>query len=77
MKLKNQKRVYDPISSTFTLIIIASLVVFNVMPLIKILIESFTSAEETFSLMGYVRAFQYKQNREAILHRQKYSCPLR
>ncbi len=68
MKLKNQKRVYDPISSTFTLIIIASLVVFNVMPLIKILIESFTSAEETFSLMGYVRAFQYKQNREAILH---------
>ncbi len=69
MNLTNRKRVFDPISATFTLIIIASLVVFNVLPLIKILIESFTNADGvTYSFMGYVRAFQYEQNREAIIH---------
>ena len=64
-----QKRVMDPISITFSMIIIASLFVFNVLPLIKILIESFRDADGTsFSFMGYIRAFQYKQNREAIVH---------
>lgn len=69
MNLTNRKRVFDPISATFTLIIIASLIIFNVLPLIKILIESFTNADGvTYSFMGYIRAFQYEQNREAIVH---------
>jgi iron(III) transport system permease protein len=68
-KKHGQKRVMDPISITFTLVIIASLFVFNVLPLIKILIESFRDADGTsFSFMGYIRAFQLKQNREAIWH---------
>lgn len=68
MNLSHKKRVFDPISSSFTLIIIASLVIFNVLPLVKILVESFTSAEGNFSFAGYIRAFQYEQNREAIVH---------
>ena len=64
-----QKRVRDPISITFTVVIIVSLLLFNVFPLINILVESFRNADGvTYSLAGYVRAFQYKQNRDAIVH---------
>ena len=67
--LTQPKRIRDPISNGFTLLIILSLLVFNVLPLLKVLVESFRdSSGSTFSLMGYVRAFQYKQNREAIVH---------
>lgn len=67
--LTQPKRIRDPISNGFTLLIILSLLAFNVLPLLKVLVESFRdSSGSTFSLMGYVRAFQYKQNREAIVH---------
>ena len=63
------KRVRDPISIVATMVIVISLLLFNVFPLINILVESFRNADgETYSLMGYARAFQYKQNREAIVN---------
>ena len=69
MNYKKQKRISDPISVSFTMIIIVSLLIFNVLPLTKILIESFRNADGiTYSLRGYIRAFQFKQNREAIMH---------
>lgn len=65
---KTHRRAVDPISTMITILIIASLLLFNVLPLTKILIQSFTDAEGTYSLGGYIRAFQFRQNREAIVH---------
>lgn len=70
MKTQNRlhRRAVDPISTSITILIIASLLLFNVLPLIKILIQSFTDAEGTYSFGGYIRAFQFKQNRDALVH---------
>lgn len=70
MKTQNRlhRRAVDPISTSITILIIASLLLFNVLPLIKILIQSFTDAEWTYSFGGYIRAFQFKQNRDALVH---------
>lgn len=70
MKTQNKlhRRAVDPISTTITILIIASLLLFNVLPLIKILVQSFTDAEGTYSFGGYIRAFQFKQNRDALVH---------
>lgn len=70
MKTQNRlhRRAVDPISTSITILIIASLLLFNVLPLIKILIQSFTDAEGTYSFGGYIRAFQFKQNRDALFH---------
>lgn len=64
----NRRKAVDPISTSVTLLIILSLVLFNVLPLVKILIQSFADAEGTYSLGGYIRAFQFKQNRDALVH---------
>lgn len=53
---------------SFTIIIIASLLIFNVLPLTQILIKSFKDSDAGFSLQGYVNAFQYKENQRAIFH---------
>ena len=70
MKTQNRlhRRAVDPISTSITILIIASLLLFTVLPLIKILIQSFTDAEGTYSFGGYIRAFQFKQNRDALVH---------
>ncbi len=70
MKTQNRlhRKAVDPISTCITILIIASLLLFNVLPLIKILIQSFTDAEGTHSFGGYIRAFQFKQNRDALVH---------
>ena len=70
MKTQNRlhRRAIDPISTSITILIIASLLLFNVLPLIKILIQSFTDAGGTYSFGGYIRAFQFKQNRDALVH---------
>lgn len=70
MKTQNRlhRRAVDPISTSITILIIASLLLFNVLPLIKILIQSFTDAGGTYSFGGYIRAFQFKQNRDALVH---------
>ena len=70
MKTQNRlhRRAVDPISTSITILIIASLLLFNVLQLIKILIQSFTDAEGTYSFGGYIRAFQFKQNRDALVH---------
>ena len=70
MKTQNRlhRRAVDPISTSITILIIASLLLFNVLPLIKILIQSFTDAKGTYSFGGYIRAFQFKQNRDALVH---------
>ena len=67
-KKRTLKKAVDPISLSITLLIIASLVLFNVLPLVKVLIQSFTDAEGTYSFGGYIRAFQFKQNRDAMVH---------
>lgn len=59
---------YDSISIVIRILIIASLLLFNVLPLIRILIQSFTDAEGSFSLSGYIRAFSFKQNRDAMVN---------
>lgn len=58
----------DSFSVLVTLLIIASLVLFNVLPLVKVLIQSFTDAEGGYSLGGYVRAFAFNQNRDAMVN---------
>ena len=70
MKTQNRlhRRAVDPISTSITILIIASRLLFNVLPLIKILIQSFTDAGGTYSFGGYIRAFQFKQNRDALVH---------
>lgn len=67
-RLRQQRGAVDPISMSITLLIVASLVVFNVLPLLKILIQSFTDADGGYSLGGYIRAFTFKQNRDAFVH---------
>lgn len=69
MKRIQTRRIGDPMSTGIALIIIASLVIFNVLPLLEILIKSF-QAEETkaFSLNGYADALAYKENQRAIIH---------
>lgn len=64
------KRQYiqDPFSTMVTLLILGSLFVFNVLPLLKILIQSFTDADGGYSLGGYIRAFSFNQNRDALIH---------
>ena len=74
--LTQPKRIRDPLSNGFTLLIILSLLVFNVLPLLKVLVESFRdSSGSTFSLMGYVRAFQYKHAGGSAVHH--FGLPLR
>ena len=68
-RLARPLRVRDPISTSITVLIIVSLIVFNLAPLIKIFVQSFTDASgDTYSIMGYVRAFQYRANREALVN---------
>lgn len=67
-QILNRRKAVDPISTSVTLLIILSLVLFNVLPLVKILIQSFTDAEGTYSFGGYIRAFQFKQNRDAMVN---------
>ena len=67
-RLKQHQGARDPISLTVRILIIASLVVFNVLPLVKILIQSFTDTDGGFSLGGYIRAFEFRQNRDAMVH---------
>lgn len=62
----HQKKARDPISIGIMLLIIASLIVFNLMPLLKIFITSITNDNGSFSLAGYKRAFEFHQNRVAI-----------
>lgn len=69
----NNKRVgigvRDPISHAATLLIVASLVIFNLLPLLKILVQSFADGGGSgFSLAGYARAFSYRANREALVN---------
>ncbi len=61
-----QKRARDPISTAVMLLIIASLIVFNLMPLLKIFITSITNDTGNLSLGGYKRAFEFRQNRAAM-----------
>lgn len=50
-KKRTLKKAVDPISLSITLLIIASLVLFNVLPLVKVLIQSFTDFQD-FAMSG-------------------------
>lgn len=68
MKIKNRYIGRDPISEVLTILIITSLLIFNVLPLVQVLIRSFNEADGIISLQGYIKAFQYKENQRAIFH---------
>lgn len=58
----------DTLSVLVSILILLSLLVFNVLPLVQILTESLSGEEGGISFAGYVRAIQFRQNREAIVH---------
>lgn len=63
-----KRKARDPISTVIMILIISSLVVFNILPLLKIFITSITNDQGHFSLSGYIKAFKFRQNREAVLN---------
>lgn len=61
-----EKKLKDPILIITIVMVMVSLILFSLIPLIKILIQSFTSFDGTVSYAAYVRAFTSKENLQAL-----------
>ncbi len=64
--LHNTRKPMDPILMVTIVLVMVSLIIFTVVPLIKILIQSFISFDGTISGKAYVRAFTSKENFSAL-----------
>ena len=58
----------DPITIITIILVMASLLIFTVLPLIKIFIQSLTAIDGTVSLGAYIKAFTSKENRSALVN---------
>ena len=68
LKMPASNKPVDPLL-TFTIIFtMVSLIVFAVIPLVKVLIQSFISYEGTVSFDAYLRAFTSEENFKALSH---------
>ncbi|MCH3918364.1 MAG: iron ABC transporter permease [Spirochaetia bacterium] len=56
----------DPILLITIIVVMASLVLFSVIPLLQILVQSFVSFDGNFSLQAYIKAFTSRQNFHAL-----------
>ena len=68
LKMPASNKPVDPLLAFTIILTMASLVVFAVIPLVKVLIQSFISYEETVSFDAYLRAFTSEENFKALSH---------
>ncbi|HBR02521.1 MAG TPA: ABC transporter permease [Ruminiclostridium sp.] len=65
---RKSKAPMDPITIITIILVMASLLIFTVLPLIKIFIQSLTAIDGTVSLGAYIKAFTSKENRSALVN---------
>lgn len=68
LKMPASNKPVDPLLAFTIILTMASLVVFAVIPLVKVLIQSFISYEGTVSFDAYLRAFTSEENFKALSH---------
>ena len=68
LKMPASNKPVDPLLAFTIIFTMVSLVVFAVIPLVKVLIQSFISYEETVSFDAYLRAFTSEENFKALSH---------
>lgn len=66
LKLAKRRLTADPYVWVTILLVMASLIIFTVIPLIKIFIQSLTATDGTVSLKAYVRAFRSRESFTAL-----------
>ena len=67
-RVARNRIVRDPIISVTILFVLASLVIFTVIPLLKILMQSLTATDGTVSLKAYASAFKSKETFKALIN---------
>lgn len=68
LKMPASNKPVDPLLAFTIIFTMVSLVVFAVIPLVKVLIQSFISYEGTVSFDAYLRAFTSEENFKALSH---------
>ena len=68
LKMPASNKPVDPLLAFTIILTMVSLVVFAVIPLVKVLIQSFISYEGTVSFDAYLRAFTSEENFKALSH---------
>lgn len=68
LKMPASNKPVDPLLAFTIIVTMVSLVVFAVIPLVKVLIQSFISYEGTVSFDAYIRAFTSEENFKALSH---------
>jgi len=68
LKMPASNKPVDPLLAFTIILTMASLIVFAVIPLVKVLIQSFISYEGTVSFDAYLRAFTSEENFKALTH---------
>ena len=68
LKMPASNKPVDPLLAFTIIVTMVSLVVFAVIPLVKVLIQSFISYEGTVSFDAYLRAFTSEENFKALSH---------
>ena len=68
LKMPASNKPVDPLLVFTIILTMVSLVVFAVIPLVKVLIQSFISYEGTVSFDAYLRAFTSEENFKALSH---------
>ncbi len=68
LKMPASNKPVDPLLAFTIILTMVSLIVFAVIPLVKVLIQSFISYEGTVSFDAYLRAFTSEENFKALSH---------
>lgn len=68
LKMPASNKPVDPLLAFTIILTMVSLVVFAVIPLVKVLVQSFVSYEGTVSFDAYLRAFTSEENFKALSH---------
>ena len=68
LKMPASNKPVDPLLAFTIILTMVSLIVFAVIPLVKVLIQSFISYEGTVSFEAYLRAFTSEENFKALSH---------
>ena len=68
LKMPASNKPVDPLLAFTIILTMVSLVVFAVIPLVKVLVQSFISYEGTVSFDAYLRAFTSEENFKALSH---------
>ncbi len=67
--MNDMKKIYrDPMTFTTIIIVIVSLLLFNVFPLFKVFIQSITSVHGQVSFIAYLKAFTSQRNAQALIN---------